>query len=118
MAGLWLLTVPLDWVGAVAMAACFHELGHLLALWWMGERVWSLEIGAFGLQIETGELPPKGELFCALAGPAAGVLVCLGWRLWPKAALVAACQTVFNLLPLHPLDGGRALGAARKICCK
>lgn len=118
LAGLWLLTVPLEWVGAIAAAAIIHELGHLAALWWAGERVRALEIGMFGLKIETGELSTGKTLVCALAGPLAGAAVCLGWRLWPRTALAAFVQTVFNLIPLRPLDGGRALGALRKICCK
>ncbi len=118
MGALWLLILPLGWILAAGAAALIHELGHLLALWVAGERVRMLELGAFGARIETGPLEPETELVCALAGPLAGALVCLGWRLWPEAALAAAIQTAFNLLPLLPLDGGRALNSFRNICCK
>lgn len=114
----WLLAVPLKWVTAAAGAALIHELGHLTALWLLDRRVWAVELDAFGAEIETEPLTPREELVCALAGPAAGALVCLFWRLAPALAVCAGAQTAFNLLPVFPLDGGRALRAVRNICCK
>lgn len=114
----WLLVAPVQWVGASMAAACIHELGHLAAMWMCGTRVLGMEIDAFGAKIETGPMEPKEELLCGIAGPLAGALVCLFWRWMPRIALCAAVQTVFNLLPLFPLDGGRALRAARNISCK
>ena len=35
----------------------------------------------------------------------------LAWGCFPELALAGAVQTVFNLLPLGELDGGRALDA-------
>ena len=60
-------------------------------------------------------MEPLQELFCALAGPAAGAAVILLWRIFPEAAAAAAVQTAFNLLPVYPLDGGRAVQAARQL---
>ena len=115
---LWVLVIPLKWVTGAIFAAAVHELGHLIALWMCGVPVAGMEIDAGGAQLRTGSMEPGEELICALAGPMAGGLVCLFWRWMPEAALCALAQTAFNLVPVYPLDGGRALRMARNICCK
>ena len=45
------------------------------------------------------------ELLCTLAGPVAGGLTVLLWRWYPELAVAGLVQTVFNLLPVPPLDG-------------
>ncbi len=115
---LWLLAVPFRWVVGAMAAAAVHELGHLVLLWMHGVPVRKIEIDIGGAIIRTAPMEPIEELNCALAGPVAGVIVCLFWRWFPEAAVCAAVQTAFNLLPVYPLDGGRALAALRNICCK
>ena len=115
---LWLLVLPLRWVTGVLTAAAVHELGHLSALWLWEVPVLGLEADWSGATILTGPMEPREELYCALAGPLAGILVCLFWRHFPEGAVCAGVQTLFNLLPLYPMDGGRALAAWRNICCK
>ena len=114
----YLLALPVQWIGAVLTAAMIHELGHLIAIWMCGGRVFGMEIDAFGARIETSPMEPKEELLCAMAGPLAGALVCLFWRWLPRTTFCAAVQTAFNLIPVFPLDGGRAWRAGRNICCK
>lgn len=104
-----LLLFPLPWVGASYLAAAVHELGHLTLLWVCGIPVWRIRIGAFGAKLETAPLDPRQELVCALAGPAFGLLLCLFFRLLPHTAVWAGAQTLYNLLPFAPMDGGRAL---------
>ena len=118
MFALWVLVVPLNWVSGALTAAVIHEVGHLVALWLWDVPVLGLEADWSGAEIRTGSMEPREELCCALAGPLAGALVCLFWQWFPEAAVCAGVQTLFNLIPLYPLDGGRALLTMRNICCK
>lgn len=115
MMALWLLLMPVQWVAAAVTAAAIHELGHMLAIWACGGRIWAVRVDAFGARIETGQLLGREELICALAGPGAGMLVCLFWRWVPRLAVCALMQSVFNLLPVYPMDGGRALRSAANL---
>lgn len=112
MLGVYLLLMPFSWVVAMVVAGVVHELGHCLALVWMAEPICHIRIGMFGAKIETVPLEREKELFCALAGPLSGLVLCLFWRWIPKIAFFGLCQSLFNLLPVWPMDGGRALQAA------
>ena len=112
---LMLLLFPLRFLVGVLLAAFIHELGHLLALKIAGGRVLSIRLRSFGARIEAAPMSPGRAALCALAGPAAGALTIFAWKSFPELALAGLVQTVFNLLPVYPLDGGRAL---RNICCK
>ena len=112
---LMLLLFPLRFLVGVLLAALIHELGHLLALKIAGGRVLSIRLRSFGAKIEAAPMSPGRTALCALAGPAAGALTIFAYKTFPELALAGLVQTVFNLLPVYPLDGGRAL---RNICCK
>ena len=112
---LMLLLFPLGLVAGIVLAALIHECGHPIAVWLTGGSVLAIRLHAGGARIETAPMPPGKAAMCALAGPAAGALTIFAWRLFPEMALAGLVQTVFNLLPIYPLDGGRV---ARNICCK
>ena len=112
---LMLLLFPLRFLVGVLLAALIHELGHLLALKLARGRVLSIRLRSFGARIEAAPISPGRAALCALAGPAAGALTIFAYKTFPELALAGLVQTVFNLLPVYPLDGGRAL---RNICCK
>ncbi len=100
-------------LAAVLGAAAIHEGGHWLALRLLGAKILGLRIGVLGAVLETDSrsLSYGGELIAVLAGPGANlaaalVLTALDRELLAGAHLVLGA---FNLLPVRPLDGGRAL---------
>lgn len=106
-------------LAAVALAAGVHELGHIAALRALGYAVGGIRVEAQGLCISYSGAPNAArELAAALAGPAAGLLLayilsymsarlCSPWL--SLAAGASLILSLFNLLPILPLDGGRAL---------
>ena len=113
--GLMALLFPVRFLAGTLLAALIHELGHFLAIWMTGGKVLRICLRAGGVRIETAPMTPGREALCALAGPAAGSVTMLAWRWFPELALAGFVQTVFNLIPIYPLDGGRVV---RNICCK
>ena len=113
-AALLLLVLPIKWLIAALAAAVFHELCHVGAIRLCGGKILGLSIGGGGAVIKTEPMEQGKALFCALAGPFGGLCLLLAARWIPRTAVCAGIQSLYNLLPLYPLDGGRALrsGAA------
>ena len=133
---LHILTLPLLILSAVAgvlhttlMAYCVvtvHELFHLFASILLRERVKSIIIMPFGMTLRlSGALikQPIKEILIALAGPFANAfmlmvgLIFRRYYIWAEGSMFfynALNWTIMllNLLPVLPLDGGRALRAA------
>lgn len=110
----WLNYVDRQGIVPLAMAACLlHELGHYLAIRWLGFRIKSIRFTAIGAEMEL----PKGlgywrEGLAALAGPGVNLLLAAFLCQWGHGTLFAGINLVlgcFNLLPIGRLDGGRAL---------
>lgn len=106
-----LLLLPIRFLAAVVVAVTVHELGHWLALRLSGAEVYKLTVLPGGCIMETGTLSRGREVICALAGPTAGAFLVLLARWMPLTAICAGIHTFYNLLPVYPLDGGRALGS-------
>lgn len=116
VAAILILILPLDWLMAAACAAVIHELCHAMAIYVSGGNITGIRIGVGGAVMET-EIPGKGrELLCALAGPVGSFLLLFLCHRFPKLAVCAGVQGIFNLLPLYPLDGGRAVQCCLELC--
>ena len=113
--GLMVLLFPVRVLAGLLLAAVIHEAGHILAVALCGGRLYRIRLHIGGAKLIAAPLSPGRELLCILAGPAAGAVTVLAWRVFPELAVAGLLQTAFNLLPLPNLDGGRAL---RNICCK
>lgn len=117
--------------GVVATGVLWHELGHALVMRAFGYRPW-IELVAMGglTHFPEGAAPTaRQDLAISAAGPAAGLLLggaaaallTLGPPLPPAAAfaLRLAVQvnvgwSLFNLLPLIPLDGAHVCDSASR----
>ena len=110
VSALMLLILPLNWLLAAATAACFHELCHYFSLRLCCVPVYRIKVSGRGAVIDTAPMNLRQEFFCALAGPLGGLCLLLFLRWIPRIAICGAVQSLFNLLPIYPLDGGRALG--------
>ena len=108
-AALLLLVLPIQWVFAAVLAAGLHELCHICAIRLCGSEIRHITLSGRGAVIEAEPMSYGKEFFCALAGPAGGLLLLLLARWLPRVAVCAGVQSLYNLLPVYPLDGGRAL---------
>ena len=104
-----LLIVPFSWLVSMLIAAAFHEICHLGAIRVLSGKTGRVYFRLAGPRIDLPELSPGREALCALSGPLGGLLLLLLVDVFPKLAICGLIQSVYNLLPMYPLDGGRAL---------
>ena len=102
-----------------ALAAGAHELGHYLTLRCLGGDIVYFRLTAVGGDMELSRARPLSygrELLSILAGPGVNLALAFlcarlaGGREWAYVLSgLSLSLGLFNLLPVYPLDGGRAL---------
>ncbi len=115
------------WVLVAALSVLGHELGHAFASRSVGAKASITLEGLGGLtrSSRTEPLTRRESALVSAAGPAAGLLLGLlafvaigqlGWESWTTggwvlrlAVFTTAGWSLFNLLPVLPLDGGHLL---------
>ena len=110
--------------GAVFVALLFiHEIGHVIQLRREGVPATApMFIPFLGAFVAMKQMPKDAaaEARVGLAGPVLGSLGCLiplaiwqatGEEFWQAATFIGLFLNLFNLLPILPLDGGRAMAA-------
>ena len=115
-------TASFSELAAILAPVIVHELGHIAALRLYGLRVRRVTADLRGLCIEYGGwCAPAGHIVSALAGPAAGLAYALAASYFSArvqnetltlSAGVSLLLSLFNLLPIWPLDGGRVFSLA------
>lgn len=103
------LMLPIRWIIAWILAVCVHELGHLAVLRLLRLPISAVEADTSGTRIRTVFLAPWQEVLCALSGPAAGMLLLFAAPVFPRLAVCGGFHSLYNLLPVYPLDGGRCI---------
>ena len=109
-------------LASVLTPAIVHELGHIVALRLYGLRIRRFSADLRGFCIEYGGFcTPLGHAVSALSGPAAGLAYAFAASYFGKqsgnevltlSAGVSLLLSVFNLLPILPLDGERVFSIA------
>jgi Zn-dependent protease len=123
IASMLFLSSSWRWIATLVPILFVHELGHWLAMRAFGHRDARIAfIPLIGAATTSRQSFQKRwqEVVMLLAGPVPGIVVGIAllavpWTMhMPQLRMVAAMAVVinaFNLLPLHPLDGGRILHA-------
>jgi Zn-dependent protease len=119
----YMLTFGIPFAIGLVAILLIHELGHVAACWVAGiATTQPLLIPFVGAVIRLKRVPEnaKVEANVAIGGPAAGclsALICLTLYLWTDNTLflilayTACILNLFNLIPCHPLDGGKIADA-------
>ena len=105
--------------GWTLLSATIHECGHLVLIFLSGNRIEQIRLTLFGVCIEleaSNRISYPAEALIAAGGPIVGILCAILFaKIVPLFAGLNLCLSLFNLLPVAPLDGGKILRSV--LCC-
>ena len=111
--------VSIETAMAIALPVAVHELAHIIALRIFGLKVRNVRAELTGLCIDyCGFAEPMAHIAASFAGPTGGFIYAYAASLiaretgcaWMElSAGISLLLSIFNLLPVLPLDGGRIL---------
>ena len=104
-----LFLIPFQWLLAWITAVCFHEFCHWAAVKLCGGTVYCLSFDIAGVQMECTPLSDIKNLIAVLSGPIGGFILLFLGKWFPEAAVCSWFLSVYNLIPVRPLDGGNAV---------
>lgn len=103
------ILIPIKWVLCWLAAQVLHEAFHIIALKCCKYHITVVRFGYNGMEIN-GDFDERLQMiFCALAGPCAGIVLYIVFGKDSILGICGLCQSAFNLLPVYPLDGGRSI---------
>lgn len=93
------------------LASFFHELGHLVAIILLRQRVHRVEFSVFDIKIcSSYKVPFFKELIIVLSGVTFNfILFIIFYKIFLIFALANLFIGIFNVLPVSTLDGGQAI---------
>lgn len=91
------------------LAVVIHELGHYFAVLLCGGKVLSLSAIPGGVDMVVSPMNKGQRFLCILCGPFLGITPVLFRNYFPELAVFSFLLTIYNLIPVRPLDGGRLL---------
>ena len=118
----WTVLYSLPFALALTATLVFHEWGHLRAMRRFGIPTKGMYLIPFVGGIAVGEQAKTHwqDVYISMMGPVFGLVMAVACYLLYLAtsnhlvglvASVSALVNIFNLLPIHPLDGGRVVKA-------
>ena len=105
-----------DWtLAAIVSAVLIHEMAHLIVLMILGGKATTLTVTPLGLSIERiGLLSHWGEILLSISAPILNLILAAIYMFFHLEPCTYEANLGFgfiNLMPIYPLDGGKALQA-------
>ena len=123
--------VPLErallWIPVLFVSILLHELGHAAIIGLLGFGASRISLAGFGgFTLNARHARPWQDILISLAGPVTSALIALAASIvlatvplashdpmlrqfFPLLQWANIAWAIFNLVPIHPLDGGQAL---------
>lgn len=126
---IFILTHQIDIYACIMIFSLIHELGHMITGILLKLKPKSLNLMPFGISLtfesyEYRKLVELKKIFIAIAGPLTNLIICIiasflhiDYEIKQIIVYSNILITLFNLMPLYPLDGGRILKGLIKLKC-